>query len=42
MTLGVEVGYKDSAARYLASLKSEPANEKSVRQEAQVDVQTLA
>jgi hypothetical protein len=38
MTLGVEPGDKDSAARYLASLKSELANEKNVRQEAQVEV----
>jgi hypothetical protein len=42
MTLGVELGDKDSASRYLASLKSELVNEKTVRQEAQVQVQTLA
>jgi hypothetical protein len=38
MTLGVEPGDKDLAARYLASLKSKLANEKTMRQEAQVEV----
>jgi hypothetical protein len=37
-TLDVHPGDKDSATRYLASLKSELANEKNVRQEAQVEV----
>jgi predicted nucleic acid-binding Zn-ribbon protein len=41
-TLGVELRDKDSAARYLASLKSKLANAKTVRQEAQVEVQILA
>jgi hypothetical protein len=42
MALKVEPRDKDSTARYLASLKCELANEKTARQEAQVEVQTLA
>jgi hypothetical protein len=42
MALGVEPGDKDSAARYLASLKSELADEKAVWKEAKVEVQALA
>jgi hypothetical protein len=34
MTLGVDPGDKDSAARYLASLKSKLEDEKAVRKEA--------
>jgi hypothetical protein len=40
-TLIVDLGDKDSAARYLASLKSELADEKGARKEAKDEVQTL-
>jgi hypothetical protein len=39
-TLGVEARDKDSAARYLAFLKSKLVNVKTTRQEAQVEVHT--
>jgi hypothetical protein len=39
MTLGFRYGDKDSAATYLASLKSE---EKAAREKAQAEVDTLA
>jgi hypothetical protein len=42
MALGIEPGDKDSAARYLASLKSELADEKAAWKEAKVEVQALA
>jgi hypothetical protein len=42
MALGVEPRDKDSAARYLASLKFELANEKATQKEAKVKVQALA
>jgi hypothetical protein len=41
-TLGVDPRDKDSAARYLASLKSKLANEKATRKEDKDKVQTLA
>jgi hypothetical protein len=42
MTLSIHPGDKDSAARYLASLKSELADEKAARNVAKDEVQTLA
>jgi hypothetical protein len=42
MTLGVDPGDKDSATRYLASLKSKLVNEKVARKEAKDEVLTLA
>jgi chromosome segregation ATPase len=42
MALDVEPRDKDSAARYLASLKSKLADEKAARKEAQVKVEALA
>jgi hypothetical protein len=41
-TLGVDPRDKDSAARYLASLKSKLVNEKATRKEDKDKVQTLA
>jgi hypothetical protein len=38
MTLGVDPGDKDSATRYLASLKSKLVNEKVARKEAKDEV----
>jgi hypothetical protein len=40
--LVVDLGDKGSATRYLASLKSELADEKAARKEAKDEVQTLA
>jgi hypothetical protein len=42
MSLCVELGDKDSTARYLASLKSKLADDKASRKEAQVEVKALA
>jgi hypothetical protein len=42
MTISIDPGEKDSAIRYLASLKFELADEKVVRKEAKDEVQTLA
>jgi hypothetical protein len=42
MTLGVDPRDKDSIARYLASLKSELADEKAAQKEAKDEVQILA
>jgi hypothetical protein len=41
-SLGIDPGDKDSAARYLAFLKSELADEKAVRKEDKDELQTLA
>jgi septal ring factor EnvC (AmiA/AmiB activator) len=41
-TLSVKPGDKDSAIKYLASLKSELADEKVARKEAKDEVQALA
>jgi hypothetical protein len=41
-TLSVDPVHKDSAARYLASLKSKLVNEKAAQKEAKGEVQTLA
>jgi hypothetical protein len=38
MTLGVDPGDKDSAVRYLTSLKSKLEDEKAVRKEAKDEV----
>jgi hypothetical protein len=42
MTLSVEPGDKDFAAKYLASLKSELVDEKAILKEVKDEVQTLA
>jgi predicted nucleic acid-binding Zn-ribbon protein len=41
-TLSVDPGDKDTAARYLASLKSKLVDEKAARKEAKDEVQSLA
>jgi thioredoxin-like negative regulator of GroEL len=41
-SLCVELGDKDSATRYLASLKSKLADDKASWKEAQVEVEALA
>jgi predicted nucleic acid-binding Zn-ribbon protein len=39
--ISIDLGDNDSAARYLASLKSELADEKATQKEAKDEVQTL-
>jgi predicted nucleic acid-binding Zn-ribbon protein len=39
--LGIDPGHKDSAASYLASLKSELAHDKAARKQAQDEVETI-
>jgi hypothetical protein len=41
MTLSIESGDKDSAARSLAALKSELAREKAAQEKAQVEIEIL-
>jgi phage-related tail protein len=42
MSLGIDLGDNESAARYLASLKSKLVDEKAARKEDKDELQTLA